>query len=114
MFPRDLGYPNAPPDNIETGHGAAVHAVDWNLPGVSGYVIGLHCSCIDYIVPYRSGKLSPALLDAYANAGLVCLYFPVDPDERISELWLRSGDFPCDDDDALTRAESLIVRFGLS
>ncbi|KLP00700.1 uncharacterized protein Y057_308 [Fusarium fujikuroi] len=95
MFPRDLGYPNAPPDNIETVHGAAVHAVDWNLPGVS--------------VPYRSGKLSPALLDAYANAGLVCLYFPVDPDERISELWLRSGDFPCDDDDALTRAESLIV-----
>ncbi|CCT63051.1 uncharacterized protein FFUJ_00339 [Fusarium fujikuroi IMI 58289] len=95
MFPRDLGHPNAPPDNIETGHGAAVHAVDWNLPGVS--------------VPYRSGKLSPALLDAYANAGLVCLYFPVDPDERISKLWLRSGDFPCDDDDALTRAESLIV-----
>lgn len=114
MFPRDLGYPGAPSDKIETGRGAAVHAVDWNLPGVSGYVIGLRWSCIDYIVPYRSGKLSPALLDAYANAGLVCLYFPVDPDERISELWLRSGDLPCDDDDALTRAESLIVRFGLS
>ncbi|KAF5713011.1 hypothetical protein FGLOB1_4279 [Fusarium globosum] len=109
MFPRDLGYLGAPSDKIETGHGAAVHAVDWNLPGVSGYAIGLHCSCIDSIVPYRSGKLSPALLDAYDNAASTCLYFPVDPDERISELWLHSGDFPCDDDDALTRAESLIV-----
>lgn len=114
MFPRDLGYLGAPSDKIETGHGAAVHAVDWNLPGVSGYAIGLHCSCIDSIVLYRSGKLSPALLDAYDNAASTCLYLPVDPDERISELWLRSGDFPCDDDDALTRAESLIVRFDLS
>ncbi|RKL46128.1 hypothetical protein BFJ72_g3036 [Fusarium proliferatum] len=109
ILPRDLGYLGALSDNIETGHGAAVQAVDWNLPGVSGYVIGLHWSFIDYIVPYRSGKLSPALLDAYDNAASTCLYFPVDPDERISELWLRSGDFPCDDDDALTRAESLIV-----
>ncbi|KAF4439439.1 hypothetical protein FACUT_4194 [Fusarium acutatum] len=109
MFPRDLSYLNAPADNIvETSHRAAVHAVDWNLPGVSGYIIGLQSSCIDSIVPYRPGKLPPALIYAYGNARSTFLYLPVDPDERISELWLRSGDFPYDDD-ALIRAESLIV-----
>ncbi|KAF5604860.1 hypothetical protein FPCIR_713 [Fusarium pseudocircinatum] len=108
-FPRDLSYLDAPDDKFfESSNRAAVHAVDWNLPGVSGYVIGLQCSCIDSIIPYRPGRLPPALIDAYGNARSTWLYFPVDPDEKISELWLRSGDFP-EDDDALIRAESLIV-----
>ncbi|PNP79977.1 hypothetical protein FNYG_06674 [Fusarium nygamai] len=109
IFPRDLSYLNAPADCLfESSDRAAVHAADWNLPGVSGYVIGLQCSCIDSIVPYRPGRLPPALIDAYDNARSTWLYFPVDPDEKISELWLRSGDFP-HDDDALIRSESLIV-----
>ncbi|KAG5763901.1 hypothetical protein H9Q72_008031 [Fusarium xylarioides] len=109
MFPRGLSYLGAPDDHIfESSDRAAVHAVDWNLPGVSGYVIGLQRSCIGSIVPYRPGRLPPALIDAYDNARSTWLYFPVDPDEKISELWLRSGDFP-QDDDALIRAKSLIV-----
>ncbi|KAF5647622.1 uncharacterized protein FTJAE_1678 [Fusarium tjaetaba] len=109
VLPRDLRCLGAPDDNIfEPSDRATVHAVDWNLPGVSGYVIGLQCSCIHSIVPYRPGRLPPALIDAYDNARSNWLYFPVDPDEKISELWLRSGDFP-QDDDALDRAESLIV-----
>ncbi|KAF4498913.1 hypothetical protein FAGAP_4926 [Fusarium agapanthi] len=93
--PRDLRYLNVPDDNI--------------FESISGYVIGLQCSCIDSIIPYRPGKLPAALLDAYDNARSTWLYFPVDPHERISELWLRSGDFPCDNNDGLTRAETLIV-----
>ncbi|KAF5609069.1 uncharacterized protein FSUBG_4224 [Fusarium subglutinans] len=109
-LPRDLGYLRAPDDDIfESSHKAAVQAIDWNLCGVSGYVIGMQCSCIDSIVPYRPGKLPPTILDAYFNVRSTWLYFPVDPDERISELWLRSGDFPSDDDDGLTLSESLIV-----
>ncbi|KAF5598107.1 hypothetical protein FPANT_3871 [Fusarium pseudoanthophilum] len=109
VLPRDLRHLKAPDDNIpDCGHRAAVHAVDWNLPGVSGYAIGLRSSSINSIVPYRPGKLPSALIDAYDDAESTFLYFPVDPEERISELWLRSGDFPYDDD-SLTRAESLIV-----
>ncbi|KAF5559482.1 hypothetical protein FNAPI_4701 [Fusarium napiforme] len=111
VLPREIRELKAPDDNIsDSGDRAAVHAVDWNLPGVSGYAIGLQSSSIDSIVPYRPGKLPSALIDAYDNdnAGSTFLYFPVDPEERISELWLRSGDFPYDDD-TLIRAESLIV-----
>ncbi|KAF5571540.1 hypothetical protein FPHYL_286 [Fusarium phyllophilum] len=109
VFPRDLSDLGAPDgDSFESSHRAAVHAVDWNLPGVSGYVIGLQRSCIGSIVPYRPGRLLPALIDAYDNARSTWLYFPVDPDEKISELWLRSGEFP-QADDGLIQAESLIV-----
>ncbi|KAF5720472.1 hypothetical protein FMUND_4294 [Fusarium mundagurra] len=109
VLPRDLRCLGAPDDNFsESGDRAVVHAVDWNLPGVSGYAIGLQSSSIDSIVPYRPGKLPSALIDAYDNAESTFLYFPVDPEERISDLWLRSGDFPYDDD-TLIRAESLIV-----
>ncbi|KAF5663782.1 hypothetical protein FCIRC_11071 [Fusarium circinatum] len=110
-LPRDLGYLRTPDDNIfESSHRAAVQAIDWNLYGVSGYVIGMQCSCIDSIFPYRPGKLPPAILGAYDNVRSNCLYFPVDPDERIFGLWLRSGDFPSDDDDdGLILSEALIV-----
>ncbi|RBQ74734.1 hypothetical protein FVER14953_20306 [Fusarium verticillioides] len=108
MFPRDLSYLGlrALDDNMfVSSDRAAVHAVDWNLPGVSGYVIDLRCSRIYSIVPYRAGRLPPALIYAYDNARLTWIYLPVDPDEKVSELWLRSRDFP-NRHDALIRAES--------
>ncbi|KAI7761697.1 hypothetical protein LZL87_013135 [Fusarium oxysporum] len=111
ILPRDFEYHflDAPEDDrYDDGNRATVHAIDWNLPRVSGYVIGLERSFIHSIVPYRSGKLPPSLLDAYDNDSSIWLYFPIDPDERISELWLRSGVFPYDDDTG-TQAESLIV-----
>ncbi|KAF5971182.1 hypothetical protein FBULB1_9380 [Fusarium bulbicola] len=107
MFPTTVG-----PDDFHYNYwyGEPVNAIDWNLPEVSGYVIGLNLSSIYFIIPYQSGKLPRPILDAYDHSHVALwLYFPVDPVERISELWRRSVDVSYDRGDQDTRVGSLII-----
>ncbi|KAF4956029.1 hypothetical protein FGADI_4202 [Fusarium gaditjirri] len=111
IFPTEFEFrhTDSPGDDLyDSGHRATVHAIDWNLPGVSGYAIGLHGGSDLSITPNRLRRLSQSLVDAYSNSSSIWLYFPVDTNERVSELWLRSGVFPYDDDTG-NQAESLIV-----
>ncbi|KAF4447885.1 hypothetical protein F53441_8635 [Fusarium austroafricanum] len=46
------------------------------------------------IIPNKPEGLSSSLIDAYSRSDDTWLYIPVDPDERVSELWLRKYKSP--------------------
>ncbi|KAF4963233.1 hypothetical protein FSARC_8731 [Fusarium sarcochroum] len=70
-------------------HKYAVHAVDWNTPGVYGYSFRVQGDSIQRILAHQPGKSPSSHIDAYAEDNGSWFYMPIDSGERISELWVR-------------------------
>ncbi|KAF4945845.1 hypothetical protein FGADI_11641 [Fusarium gaditjirri] len=67
-----------------------VRSFEWNKPGTLGYSFVL---CSDIVLQFNSHGIGhPAAFDEYQVFDpneITWLYFPMGPDERVSELWLR-------------------------
>ncbi|KAF4338688.1 hypothetical protein FBEOM_7394 [Fusarium beomiforme] len=70
-----------------------IHAVDWNTPGCRGYSIVVEHLSICKIIPNILGESSSQFVDVKNHHMGACFYIPIDPDERVSELWLREDEF---------------------
>ncbi|KAF5609070.1 uncharacterized protein FSUBG_4225 [Fusarium subglutinans] len=69
----------------------SVRAVDWNSPGVCGYSFYVEKNLIRGIVLHKLGEPEPKARDEYDTAEETWFYMPIDPNERVSELWRRKG-----------------------
>ncbi|RBR17975.1 hypothetical protein FVER53590_00286 [Fusarium verticillioides] len=85
----------------------SVRAVDWNSPDICGYSFCVDQNLIRGIVAHKLGEPEPKARDEYSKAEELWFHMPIDPDERISELWLRKGTDPMV---ASRQIETLIVR----
>ncbi|KAF5251218.1 hypothetical protein FANTH_3653 [Fusarium anthophilum] len=85
----------------------SVRSVDWNSPGVCGYSFYVDRNLIRGIVSHKFGEPEPKKRDEYGTADDLWFHMPIDPDERVSELWLRRGKLKYSSD---TNTETLIVR----
>ncbi|RBQ76619.1 hypothetical protein FVER14953_00283 [Fusarium verticillioides] len=71
-----------------------IRAVDWNLPGCRGYSILIDMHCVCDIIPNNTGGPSSQFMDVDNKHQGAWVYIPIDEDERVTELWVRSGRFP--------------------
>ncbi|KAF5647623.1 uncharacterized protein FTJAE_1679 [Fusarium tjaetaba] len=85
----------------------SVRAVDWNSPGICGYSFCVHEKLVRGIVAHKLGEPEPKARDEYSKAEELWFHMPIDPDERVSELWLRKGTDPMV---ARRQIDTLIVR----
>ncbi|GKU06146.1 hypothetical protein FLAG1_09079 [Fusarium langsethiae] len=69
----------------------AVQAVDWNSPGVCGYYFYIPDGHIRGIVTLKAKDPPTAHIDEFDQHGCCGIYVPIDSDERVSELCVRSG-----------------------
>ncbi|KAG5755458.1 hypothetical protein H9Q72_008030 [Fusarium xylarioides] len=69
----------------------SVRAVDWNSPGVCGYSFYVEKDLIRGIVSHKLGEPETRKRDEYGTTDNLWFHMPIDPDERVSELWLRRG-----------------------
>ncbi|KAF5251217.1 hypothetical protein FANTH_3652 [Fusarium anthophilum] len=69
--------------------GEVISAIDWNQPDVIGYSFYLWDNTIFKIVPQKVGEKHPYNFSALMQYEYSWVYFPVDSDERISEVWIR-------------------------
>jgi hypothetical protein len=69
----------------------SVRAVDWNSPGICGYSFYVDENLIRGIVSHKFGEPEPQTRDEYGQTDDLWFHMPIDPDERVSELWLRKG-----------------------
>ncbi|RGP64377.1 hypothetical protein FLONG3_9564 [Fusarium longipes] len=114
-FPRDLDpflqLPAIDDDyNRNLNYYEAVQAVDWNSPGVCGYYFFLPRGDLRGIVAVKLQDLPTAHIDEYGEHCLSGLYVPIESDERVSELWLRTGDYFRYSDWECEQKETLILR----
>ncbi|KAF5541057.1 hypothetical protein FMEXI_8078 [Fusarium mexicanum] len=78
-----------------------ISAIDWNQPDVIGYSFFGWDNTIMKIIPHKVGEMHPYDFDTNMQYEHSWVYFPVDSDERISEVWIRrygvklSRDRPC-------------------
>jgi hypothetical protein len=86
-----------------------IRAVDWNLPGCRGYSVLVDTNFICEIVPNNMGGPSQ-LIDVNKKHEGAWFYIPIDPDERVSELWLRNGEF-LRGDNLFAKYKSLVVSY---
>ncbi|KAF5541058.1 hypothetical protein FMEXI_8079 [Fusarium mexicanum] len=85
----------------------SVRAVDWNSPGVCGYSFYVDRNLIRGIVSHKLGEPELKQRDEYGTVDDLWFHMPIDPDERVSELWLRRGKLKYASD---INIETLIVR----
>ncbi|XEU97712.1 hypothetical protein FSHL1_002998 [Fusarium sambucinum] len=71
----------------------AIHAVDWNSPGVCGYYFHMREGQIRGIVTLKLQDTPTTHIDEYDQHGHPGIYVPIESDERVSELWIRTGEF---------------------
>ncbi|KAF5571541.1 hypothetical protein FPHYL_287 [Fusarium phyllophilum] len=69
----------------------SVRAVDWNSPGICGYSFYVDQNLVRGIVAHKLGEPEPKARDEYGTTDELWFHMPIDPDERVSELWLRKG-----------------------
>ncbi|SCN90467.1 uncharacterized protein FFB20_08715 [Fusarium fujikuroi] len=69
----------------------SVRAVDWNAPGICGYSFYVDQNLVRGIVTHKLGEPEPKVRDEYGTTDELWFHMPIDPDERVSELWLRKG-----------------------
>ncbi|KAF9779366.1 hypothetical protein IL306_001911 [Fusarium sp. DS 682] len=82
--------PQLPYSYYEYPKELVIHAVDWNTPGCRGYsVLMFDNTRIWRITPNDLGESSLPYPDINRNLSYKWVYIPIDPDERVSELWLR-------------------------
>ncbi|KAF4447882.1 hypothetical protein F53441_8632 [Fusarium austroafricanum] len=89
--------------------GQIIRAVDWNMPGICGYAI---CICEDTIMKIIPHKTDEKLLYDFSGSTQYrysWIYFPLDPGDRISEVWVRSYSVKRDDGEA-DPAATLLLR----
>ncbi|KAF4447884.1 hypothetical protein F53441_8634 [Fusarium austroafricanum] len=84
-----------------------VRAVDWNSPGVYGYSFHLDANMVRGIIAHKLGESVSCHRDAYGPKDEEWFHMPMDPDERVSELWYRKGAY---DEDSSGGVHTLIVR----
>ncbi|KAG5820169.1 hypothetical protein H9Q74_000719 [Fusarium xylarioides] len=66
-----------------------ISAVDWNQPNVIGYSFYGWDNTIMKIIPHKVGEKHPYDFGTTKQHIYTWVYFPVDSDERISEVWIR-------------------------
>ncbi|KAF5720474.1 hypothetical protein FMUND_4296 [Fusarium mundagurra] len=71
-----------------------VRAVDWNSPGCRGYSFLIDTGCVCDIIPNNGEGSSSQLMDVNNKDEGAWVYIPIDPGERIIELWRRHCDYP--------------------
>ncbi|KAF5971184.1 hypothetical protein FBULB1_9382 [Fusarium bulbicola] len=64
-------------------------AIDWNQPDVIGYSFYTWDNTIMRIIPHKVGEKNPYDFGTAMEYIYSWVYFPVDSDERISEVWIR-------------------------
>ncbi|KAJ4263567.1 hypothetical protein NW762_006387 [Fusarium torreyae] len=75
-----------------------IRAVEWNKPEICGYAFCVWMDTIMKILPHETGKKLPYDFHGKTQHTYSWIYFSMDPDERISELWVRNyGVKRCDD-----------------
>ncbi|RKL46176.1 hypothetical protein BFJ72_g3084 [Fusarium proliferatum] len=88
----------------------SVRAVDWNSPGICGYSFYVEQNLIRGIISHKLGEPERQKRDEYGTDDDLWLHLPIDPDERVSELWLRRGQHESLSSEGLEEFETLIVR----
>ncbi|KAF5559478.1 hypothetical protein FNAPI_4697 [Fusarium napiforme] len=83
-----------PPKDYHRVGTEPVRAVDWNLPGCRGYSILIDTGYICDIIPNNGRGSSSQLMDVNNKHEGAWVYIPIDPGERIIELWRRHCDYP--------------------
>ncbi|KAF5604862.1 hypothetical protein FPCIR_715 [Fusarium pseudocircinatum] len=79
--------PSIPCDSLLSGENISV--IDWNQPDVIGYSFYGRGNIIIHIVPHKAGEKHPYDFGTPSQHRYSWVYFPVDSDERISEVWVR-------------------------
>ncbi|KAF5971183.1 hypothetical protein FBULB1_9381 [Fusarium bulbicola] len=87
----------------------SVRSVDWNSPGVCGYSFYVERGLIRGIVLHKLGEPESQKRDEFGKFDDLWFHMPIDPDERVSELWLRRGQHESYRE-ASEEFETLIVR----
>ncbi|KAG8674281.1 hypothetical protein FPOAC2_00291 [Fusarium poae] len=100
-FPRHLDTFPQPPKfsggyDVKLNYYNAIQAVDWNSPGVCGYYFYIHQGQIRGIVTLKLQDTRTTHIDEYDQHGHPGIYVPIGPDERVSELWIRTGELVSD------------------
>ncbi|CZR33289.1 uncharacterized protein FPRO_01814 [Fusarium proliferatum ET1] len=88
----------------------SVRAVDWNSPGICGYSFYVDRHLIRGIISHKLGEKEPQKRDEYGITDDLWFHMPIDPDERVSELWLRRGQCEALSLEISEEFETLIVR----
>ncbi|RKL46174.1 hypothetical protein BFJ72_g3082 [Fusarium proliferatum] len=66
-----------------------ISAIDWNQPDIIGYSFYVWGNTIMRIIPHKVGEKHPYDFGSTSQHRYSWVYFPVDSDERISEVWIR-------------------------
>ncbi|KAJ4016356.1 hypothetical protein NW766_004550 [Fusarium irregulare] len=113
-FPRNIDtFP--PPPSICDGYDRnlsyydAIQAIDWNAPDICGYYFYITDGELRGIVAVKEQDSRTSHVDEYQHGHLgnvVGIYFPMGHGERVSEIWLRTGEYG---DDAI-EADTMILR----
>ncbi|KAF4945846.1 hypothetical protein FGADI_11642 [Fusarium gaditjirri] len=69
--------------------GEIIWAIDWNQPDVIGYSFYLWDNTVMKIISHKVGEKRPYNFSTNVQYRFSWVYFPVDADERISEIWIR-------------------------
>lgn len=63
--------------------------MDWNQPDVIGYSFYVWGNSVMKIIPHKVSEKHLYNFSTREQYTYSWVYFPVDPDERISEVWIR-------------------------
>lgn len=68
-----------------------VRTIDWNSPGIKGYTFhGKGATLID-VFPHHPGQKFPYDIDSCRFEHYWWIYMPIDPGERVADLWVRDA-----------------------
>ncbi|CVK84811.1 uncharacterized protein FMAN_01738 [Fusarium mangiferae] len=115
VLPENFGsFPRIPlatkSPSIDRLYFESVRAVDWNSPGLCGYSFYVDRHLIRGIISHKLGEKEPQKRDEYGITDDLWFHMPIDPDERVSELWLRRGQCEAFSLEISAEFETLIVR----
>ncbi|KAJ4137308.1 hypothetical protein NW768_002892 [Fusarium equiseti] len=111
-LPRDLDTFPQPPAvrdayDQKNNYSDGIQAIDWNAPGIRGYYFYFDTEVLRGILAVNSQDSRTSHVDEFSQRGNSGIFFPIDHGERVSELWIRTGD--CDVDGLPIKMETLIV-----
>ena len=73
-----------------------IQAIDWNAPGICGYYFYFDAADLRGIVAVTFQDSRTSHIDDFGQRGDSGIYFPVDDGERVSDLWIRTGQYVYD------------------
>lgn len=86
-----------------------IQAIDWNASGICGYYFYFDGVGLRGIVAVNFQDPCTSHIDESGQRGDSGIYFPIDDGERVSELWIRTGEYEYNGNNS--EMEALIVRF---